>query len=1067
VVYRTGDQIGAWSFAGIAALGLGATAVAATAVPLSIAWLLNSLWLGRRQAERQALALMDHPHIARVLDAGATESGRPYFVMELVEGIGITVYCDRYNLSVRERLELFVQVCRAVEHAHQKGVIHRDLKPSNILVVTLDGRPVSKIIDFGVAKAINQRLTEHTLVTAQAQILGTPLYMSPEQAELGPVDVDRRSDVYSLGVLLYELLTGTTPFTRERVQAATYDALRTMIREEEPPRPSTRIRTLGESGPGIAEHRRADLSGLWHSVRGDLDWIAMKALEKDRARRYPTASVLATDVERHLNGLPVEAHAPSALYRLHKFTQRHSGFLTAAVVILAVVLAGLAAGTVLVAQERNVARAEAVRATDAATRESEAASNARREREEALRARNLALENLYFAHMHLALQDWYSGNIGRMQELVDAHIANAGEPDVRGWEWYYLYSLCHADMRAFRGHSGGVPSIALSPDGQFLASAGIDHTVRIWEMATLREVKALRGHEAEAKVVAWHSSGSLVAAGAGDGRIIVWDVATGAQRHVFQCEHTANGMAWSPNGRYLAAGGATIGGEISVTATGRIHIWDTTSGEQAQTLVGRGDMILALAWSPDGRYLAAGRNWPGITEVWETAAWQCVDSGQLHGHMVGTVAWSPDGQYLASGSVDHAINVRAAGTWQTVCKIPNAHRGVVNTVCWSSDGTKIVSGGDDGVLKIWEAATGHAVATIPARQRPVYSVIWDAGGQTLIYSGGDGLIRQCDPEVELETRTMAGRYFVAWSPDGQLLAAWGLDRNPATRTVDVFNAATGQRLFSLPNPSPGGGIGLEWSPDGSKLAVNNEGVIVWDLSTRQKKFQVLGRCQPRASAWSPDGRTLAVAGLDNVVYLVDANSGTTLSTFHEHTISVTSVAWKPDGAQIASADWRTGVKVWEPESGRVVFDLRRPDDGADGHHGICWSPNGDRLAAVCSNGEILIWDASNGEELRRLQGHTSRVRTIAWSPDGTRLASGGYDLYVKIWDPGTGREMLSLPGHDNSVDSIAWSPDSRQLATADILKLRIWDSTAGYQLAQKTGELEIQTEEPEHKGAMR
>ena len=251
----------------------------------------------RFEAERQALALMDHPNIARVFDGGSTDSGRPYFVMELVRGIPITEYCDRESLAAVERLDLFVSICNAVQHAHHKGIIHRDIKPSNILVTIQDGESVVKVIDFGIAKATNQRLTEKTLFTRFAQMVGTPLYMSPEQAELSDVDVDTRTDIYSLGVLLYELLTGTTPFDRQRFMTAAYDEIRRIIREEEPEKPSTRISTLGDSLTSVCSHRKTEPKQLTRLIKGDLDWIVMKALEKNRSRRYESAGRLGSGRE--------------------------------------------------------------------------------------------------------------------------------------------------------------------------------------------------------------------------------------------------------------------------------------------------------------------------------------------------------------------------------------------------------------------------------------------------------------------------------------------------------------------------------------------------------------------------------------------------------------------------------------------------------------------------------------------------------------------------------------------------------------------------------------------------
>jgi serine/threonine protein kinase len=298
--------------------------------------------IARFEAERQALAMMDHPNIARVLDAGQTDSGRPYFVMELVKGIPVTEYCDEGRLTLPERLRLFVDVCRAVQHAHQKGIIHRDIKPSNVLVTLQDGAPLVKVIDFGIAKALGRQLTDRTLFTGFAQMIGTPLYMSPEQAALSNVDVDTRSDVYSLGVLLYELLTGATPFDRERLHQAGYDEMRRIIREEDPPRPSTRMTIRGQVATTVSTQRKSNPKRLSQLYRGELDWVVMKALEKDRNRRYESASAFATDVQHYLADEPVQACPPSAWYRLSKFVRRHRGQVTAAAVMVALLLAGSA-----------------------------------------------------------------------------------------------------------------------------------------------------------------------------------------------------------------------------------------------------------------------------------------------------------------------------------------------------------------------------------------------------------------------------------------------------------------------------------------------------------------------------------------------------------------------------------------------------------------------------------------------------------------------------------------------------------------------------------------------------
>jgi serine/threonine protein kinase/tetratricopeptide (TPR) repeat protein len=313
--------------------------------------------LARFEAERQALALMDHPNIARVLDTGAAPSGRPYFVMELVKGTPITNYCDEHRLTPQRRLGLFVQVCQAVQHAHQKGVIHRDLKPSNVLVAPYDGEPVVKVIDFGVAKAVGEPLTERTLVTGLGAVIGTPEYMSPEQAELNNRDIDTRSDVYSLGVLLYELLTGTTPLTRERVREATLLEVLRLVREEDAPKPSSRLSTT-EGLPRIAADRGLEPRRLSGLVRGELDWIVMRCLEKDRGRRYQTASTLAADVQRYLADEPVEASPPSTAYRVRKFVRRNRGPVVAAFLVALTLVGGIVGTTVGLVRAEERAKGE-------------------------------------------------------------------------------------------------------------------------------------------------------------------------------------------------------------------------------------------------------------------------------------------------------------------------------------------------------------------------------------------------------------------------------------------------------------------------------------------------------------------------------------------------------------------------------------------------------------------------------------------------------------------------------------------------------------------------------------
>jgi serine/threonine protein kinase/tetratricopeptide (TPR) repeat protein len=386
--------------------------------------------VARFEAERQALALMDHPNISQVHDGGVTPSGRPYFVMELVKGLPITQFCDDHRLATRERLELFLDVCSAVQHAHHKGIIHRDIKPTNVMVVSHDGKPVVKVIDFGVAKSIGQQLTDKTVYTQFVQLIGTPLYMSPEQAGESGLDVDTRSDIYSLGVLLYELLTGTTPFDRKRLKEASNEEIRRIIREEEPPKPSTRISTLGQAATTISTHRQCDPIRLRQLIRGELDWIVMKCLEKDRNRRYETANALAMDVQRYLNDEPVQACPPSARYRLGKFARRYRAFLRAA-----------AAFVVLLVLAAAVSIWQAVRATLAERRALEEQKQALRERDRAEASFHMARDAVdqLFTQVSQSLdlrakpmEKFRKGLLGRAKEFYKRFISEQFDaPGVR------------------------------------------------------------------------------------------------------------------------------------------------------------------------------------------------------------------------------------------------------------------------------------------------------------------------------------------------------------------------------------------------------------------------------------------------------------------------------------------------------------------------------------------------------------------------------------------------------------------------------------------------------------
>jgi serine/threonine protein kinase len=518
--------------------------------------------IARFEAERQALALMDHPHIARIFDGGVigdphsqllahpmgesgrrpgegipplaspsllASSARPYFVMELVRGLRITDYCDQKNLSTRQRLDLFMQVCQAVQHAHQKGIIHRDLKPSNILVTVNDGVPVPKVIDFGIAKATGQRLTDKTFFTKFQQLIGTPAYMSPEQAEMTSVDIDTRSDIYSLGVLLYELLTGRTPFdTNDLLRAGMEEMLRT-IRKQEPARPSARLSTLAANEQTtVAQQRQTEAPKLMQLLRGDLDGIAMKCLEKDRARRYETANGLAADVHRHLTNEPVLARPPGNLYRFRKTVRRHKLAFAAAGAVLASLILGLAATTIMFFKEQAALGGEKAARAQVAQQKSEVERKKAEVERKNAEFRAMLVEAAR-SDRFVAEEKLRSGH----EQSAFAHLARACDYDPSSTlaaelAFSILGSWNHElPVAILTGHEKGVQSAQFSPDGKRIVTASADKTARVWDAATGKTLATLAGHEQAVYSAQFSPDGTRLVTRSADWTARVWDAATG------------------------------------------------------------------------------------------------------------------------------------------------------------------------------------------------------------------------------------------------------------------------------------------------------------------------------------------------------------------------------------------------------------------------------------------------------------------------------------------------------------------------------------------------------------
>jgi WD40 repeat protein/serine/threonine protein kinase len=957
--------------------------------------------IARFEAERQALALMDHPNIAKVLEAGATEAGRPYFVMELVRGIKITDYCDQNNLSTHERLDLFIQICRAIQHAHQKGIIHRDIKPSNILVTVNDGAPVPKVIDFGIAKATQGRLTDHTLFTAFEQFLGTPAYMSPEQTVMTSLDIDTRSDIYSLGVLLYELLTGQTPFDAKELLQAGLDEIRRTIQGKEPARPSTRLSTmLGADLTVIAKHRNVEPPRLIHLVRGDLDWIVMKALEKDRARRYETANGLAMDVQRYITDDPVVARPPSNFYRLQKLVRRNKLAFTATAVVVVALVTGLGLATFGLLQARTQ-RDQAAVAKRLAEQERKAADRARQQadllRTKAEDQANQIGRQLYASDMNIAFQAWEKGDPTRVEQLLDEHRPKTGQEDLRGFEWFYLWRLCHSDLLTFDEQGAAMRSVTFSADGRLLAAAGDDSTARIWDANTFKALRILTGHVGGVNSVAFAPNSIILATGGSDHTVRLWDTQTGEQLAVLRGhEHDVTAVAFGPDGKWLASasGNVAYGGNQnpsdkfvnSESLPAEIRVWDLETRAVLKTLTGHTKSILSLAISPDGKRLASGSA-DRTVKLWTVATGKMeTNLTDLRGPVC-AVGFSPDGGTLAVGIGDPYREEGEIRLWDLATgnqrAILKGHVGPVFALAFSPDAKTLASAGLDQIVRLWDLTNGDEVGSLRGHKGPIWSLSYDASGRRIATASWDQTVKVWDskPPQDMKVLQGAGGYSGCFSPDGKFLVMGG-------NRLGVINLGEGKPPFIVPDYK------------GADLIV----------------------------AISPDGSILASAGIDAIVTLWEVGTWRRLATLKGHTDKIWSLAFSPDGRTLASGDTET-VRLW---------DLRDHAQRAVFHPGRGWGPmffTRDGRTLITSreglDGIILFLDANTGQEQRRIK---ATCWCVAVSPDGGYLAAAG--SWLEVIDAQTGKSKWRVGPHEPHIWSASFASDGKTLATAS------WDGTA-------------------------
>lgn len=1030
--------------------------------------------IARFESERQALALMDHPNIAMVLDAGATDTGRPFFVMELVKGILMTEYCDQENLSIQARLDLFIKVCQAIQHAHQKGIIHRDIKPSNIMVTLHDGVPVPKVIDFGVAKATQQELTEKTIYTQYNQFIGTPTYMSPEQAEMSGLDIDTRSDIYSLGVLLYELLTSSPPFDSAELMKSGWDEMRKIIRERDPMLPSTRLSqtllaadmSLLKSNLPRTEQVRTDSHRLLNELKGDLDLIVMKCLEKDRARRYETANGIAADLKRHLKHEPVTAAAPTRSYRFLKLYRRNRAAMHAGAAVV-VILVLTAIVSTLLAIRANVAERKAARAFE---QEAEM-------RKKAESAVEVTRRHAYSADMNLVQGALENDNLDRARILLDHHRPSPGQPDIRGWEWRYLWqqsqsqeseTLFNSDVR--------IQELAISPDGKWLAAAagnslGAIGKVSIWDLPNRRKLaefdrrgqvdlaispvdpilaftdKADSSEQGDSyRIRLWNidtqrfirdlplrfpCSDLNISA---DGQVlmsvtihsfILWEIATGKKIREYETVYSRR------QGGHKIAVSADLGVAYFLgRRTSRIREIDLKSGQETQwASVASDEAVNAMALSPDGTTLATGDGYSASTiRIWDTQTRR--EIGRLEGHRtyISSLVFWPDGRTLASASGDQTIRL-----WDLQELKPNrvlrGHAEHVRDIVLSPDGFTLISAGRDGSVKFWDTSEAHETSGLVqertetgwANPRETHWAFAPDSKSIHVIDRSAGQIHRWSGESYRDRQIIIQHDDLKGVPGHTVL----------TSRPEVFSE-TG-KLMTI--GSDDGQIEVWDIPQGrimAKLAVSNNRVIPLGFTLDNSLWVGVAE-RSELQEWDLTSESMRKAvPVPAFMQYVESGNRRTLTDRYYFTV-------KPSGGG-QLIDLETGESTYPQYPSRVFSSV--------------FSPDGETLAVTHSPGVLAIRKTRpllHGPEPSeiRLRGIMGAFYSIAFSPDGKRVAaSSENDEAIRLWDTTGYQELLTLTGDGGSFSGAAFSPDGNILGAISLKGIiHLWPAPSWEEIA--------------------
>jgi serine/threonine protein kinase/WD40 repeat protein len=980
--------------------------------------------IGRFEAERQALAWLDHPNIAHIYDGGTTEAGRPYFVMEYVEGTPITEYCDEQKLSIEERLELFEQVCKAAQHAHQKGIIHRDIKPSNVLVSLQDDKPVPKIIDFGIAKAVSQSSTEQTF-TEEGQFVGTTEYTSPEQATLNNQDIDTRSDIYSLGVLLYELLTGTLPFESSMLHQVAFDERLRIIREEDPPRPSACLSGLGEEAQKIAQCRQTEVATLTKCLHKELEWIPLKAMRKEPDRRYQYASEFGQDIRNYLNGNPLIAGPDSMTYRARKFAHKHTGLLASAVSIVVLLVAsivGFAVSTSMYFKAEQAKKAE----------------QEQRELAEK-RAEEFRIAS-YHDKIHLADRELEGKNYYGVHKLLESC------PDeIRGWEWRYLWQAVNSAGFCF-DVSQNTGNASFASDGEGILK--IDKwTVQLLDVKTRRMTILLKLNNKDPalalspdgkRIACWHRN---------DRAIQVLDVPTQLPVQTFNGYGVRfPSVVFSPDGDQMLTYDASDPNGITMlcnVATGTsVRLVDFSKGA-------------CLAFSLDGKQILSASK-DGTIRIWDTGTTFLEKTFHITNPNASfwSVTFSLGAPRVAAITGDNSINIWHPAQNEMPLKLTTKLHSVT-TSAFSNDGRYIALGGHDGMVSVWDAESGDEVTTFRAHETPVGSVRFSPDDRQLLTTGNGRTgvspsigVWQLQPRIGMKEFSTSEGWRMAITPNGAYICLYYNNRIEIwERDLDTVKAT-----LLLP-PKHTWTNALAFSQDGKHVVAGSSDsgksmIHILDLVARSKPRSFsLDVPYISAVAVSLDGRQVIVGARRGIgvlpqiaeIVTVDAITGTVTKLFEDpapQTNFERWIAFSCDG-KFAAICTNDSINVWNVKQRAKLVEIPRRGTME------CSVAFSSDQKYIVSGGildmDVKVWDVNSGIEVKSLAGG-GPIWSAAFSPDDRRIVSGGFHETITVWDTMTGMELLTLDA-GSGVSVLGFSPDGRWLLSRCGDKIKVWDST--------------------------